>query len=126
MSNNNEVMSNLSVTDFLKLLFSGTHHYLKYTDTKYSKIDKLFNITKEADSRPEPEELDEKHDECIRENVNYNDRITCGICMTNLRNVVFKPCNHVFACNACSMRMQTKKCPCCRSNISEFINIRLP
>jgi hypothetical protein len=42
-------------------------------------------------------------------------KITCVVCQSNMRNVVFIPCNHLATCIACSKSPLLKACPLCRS-----------
>ena len=42
-------------------------------------------------------------------------KITCVICRSNMRNVIFNPCNHLATCITCSKnRLLGDKCPLCR------------
>lgn len=41
-------------------------------------------------------------------------KITCVICLTNTRNIIFGPCNHLATCISCSKNPSLKKCPLCR------------
>ena len=42
-------------------------------------------------------------------------KITCVVCQSNMRNVIFTPCNHLATCIACSKSPLLKTCPLCRS-----------
>jgi hypothetical protein len=42
-------------------------------------------------------------------------KITCVVCQSNMRNVIFIPCNHLATCIACSKSPLLKTCPLCRS-----------
>lgn len=52
------------------------------------------------------------------ENINIRDKIICVVCLSNERNVLIKPCNHVCVCNSCLDILKEKKCPMCRTDIS--------
>ena len=45
----------------------------------------------------------------------------CMICSDNKREVLFKPCNHINACKACSVRC--KKCLICKEQIQDRVEI---
>jgi hypothetical protein len=47
---------------------------------------------------------------------NLETKITCAICLSNVRNVIFEPCNHLAACITCSKNSLLKKCPLCRKS----------
>lgn len=47
--------------------------------------------------------------------------MSCGLCCTNTRNVIFQPCMHCYCCEQCSKKV--KKCPLCREIITERNNI---
>jgi hypothetical protein len=53
----------------------------------------------------------------------------CIICMTNKRVVVFIPCSHMVYCGSCAKLTHTKaenslvKCPICRVDITQMINV---
>ena len=40
---------------------------------------------------------------------------SCSICMTQERNLVFMPCNHLCACAECGFNPTINTCPMCRS-----------
>jgi len=39
----------------------------------------------------------------------------CVVCMDRPRDVILKPCNHTACCAACFMRLESRKCPVCRT-----------
>jgi hypothetical protein len=45
-------------------------------------------------------------------------KITCVVCQSNMRNVMFVPCNHLATCITCSKSPLLKTCPLCRSNFT--------
>ena len=45
----------------------------------------------------------------------------CMICTDSKRDTLIKPCNHVIACNACSLRC--KKCLLCKEAIQERVKL---
>ncbi|XP_076101677.1 uncharacterized protein LOC143071320 isoform X3 [Mytilus galloprovincialis] len=54
----------------------------------------------------------------------------CGICCTEVRNIVFFPCGHVFCCEQCVIRLQQNSpqnqrtaCPTCRRPIERSVKI---
>jgi hypothetical protein len=42
-------------------------------------------------------------------------KITCVICHSHMRNVIFNPCNHLATCITCSKNPSLDKCPLCRT-----------
>jgi len=48
---------------------------------------------------------------------------TCMICMSNMINVIIKPCNHICMCHECILKLSKKDCPCCNKPIGEISNI---
>ncbi|ADO00375.1 hypothetical protein WIV_gp032 [Wiseana iridescent virus] len=66
-------------------------------------------------------EVCQKNNKLIEENLkvaqNIQDletKITCVVCQSNVRNIIFKPCNHLATCITCSKHPLLKKCPLCR------------
>ena len=41
--------------------------------------------------------------------------LECGICCERLRDTVFLPCNHAWACRACAEELLDGPCPLCRT-----------
>jgi len=52
----------------------------------------------------------------------FNERL-CVICLSNERNVVFIPCNHMCTCIDCGSIQSIQTCPICRSNIQDKLCI---
>lgn len=51
-------------------------------------------------------------------------KITCVICRSNMRNVIFNPCNHLATCITCSKnRLLGNKCPLCRKVFENTVRI---
>ncbi len=48
------------------------------------------------------------------------DSVTCIICCDQLRNVIFRPCNHILICDDCSGKTNYVECFACRSEIVEY------
>ncbi|CCV01769.1 Putative IAP [Invertebrate iridescent virus 22] len=89
-----EVVPNLE----LKNLIDNTHDI----DCKCEECEKNDNIKKEN----------------LKVQMNVKDlenKITCVVCQTNTRNVIFGPCNHLATCISCSKNPLLKKCPLCRT-----------
>ena len=84
---------------------------------------------------------------CIQAGANDRDLLICGMCSTNIRDIIFRPCNHQYACvecvnnprfhNARNQRDATGnylKCPCVmeklmksfRSDICKRVSERHP
>jgi tetratricopeptide (TPR) repeat protein len=47
------------------------------------------------------------------------DNLSCIACQSNLRNVVFLPCNHSSMCIMCAENENVNKCPICRIHIQK-------
>lgn len=51
-------------------------------------------------------------------------KITCVVCLDNLRNIMFSPCNHLATCISCSKNfLLGKKCPICRKEFNSIIRV---
>ena len=50
--------------------------------------------------------------------------MTCIVCLTNKRSVLFLPCAHLACCNTCNSQIEST-CPVCRSDISEYKQVIL-
>ena len=50
----------------------------------------------------------------------------CVVCYTANKDTVVLPCRHMCLCIDCSqiVRMQTNKCPICRTTVSSFLHIK--
>lgn len=58
---------------------------------------------------------DEVKDKTILNNIkNLEIKVTCVVCQTNMRNIVFNPCNHLATCIRCSKSL-SNTCPLCRA-----------
>lgn len=60
----------------------------------------------------------------------YNDEEEskeCVICYTELANTAVLPCRHLCLCKKCAqiVRMQTSKCPICRTSVQMFISFKI-
>ena len=51
----------------------------------------------------------------------------CVVCYTELSNTTVLPCRHLCLCGKCAqiVRMQTSKCPICRTPVKTFINFKI-
>lgn len=50
----------------------------------------------------------------------------CVVCYTATKDTVVLPCRHMCLCIDCSQitRMQTNKCPICRTQVSSFLHVK--
>lgn len=50
----------------------------------------------------------------------------CVVCYTATKDTVVLPCRHMCLCIDCSqiVRMQTNKCPICRTQVSSFLHVK--
>jgi hypothetical protein len=67
----------------------------------------------------------EKISDEVKINVkNLQIKTTCVICQTNVRNIVFAPCNHLVACIKCSKDPNMgDKCPLCRKQFTSITRV---
>ena len=51
----------------------------------------------------------------------------CVVCYTELSNTAVLPCRHLCLCAKCAqiVRMQTSKCPICRTSVQTFITFKI-
>lgn len=51
----------------------------------------------------------------------------CVACYSSLASTIILPCRHLCLCSKCAqiVRMQTSKCPICRTNAESFINLKI-
>lgn len=51
----------------------------------------------------------------------------CVICMTDPRDTTVLPCRHMCMCSECAkvLRMQSNKCPICRTAIESLLQIKI-
>jgi len=75
-------------------------------------------------------EICSKNNKIINENLkvkesihNIETKLSCTICLTNMRNVVFHPCNHLATCITCSKHPLLNKCPLCRKTYEKTTRI---
>lgn len=47
----------------------------------------------------------------------------CFLCGDNPRNVIFKPCLHLEVCSVCFDKLPDKKCPLCKHEVEERVNV---
>jgi hypothetical protein len=60
----------------------------------------------------------------IRSNIlEMENKITCVICQSNERKILFSPCNHLATCIACSKNPLLKNCPLCRTEFDKLIRV---
>jgi hypothetical protein len=55
---------------------------------------------------------------------NLETKIRCVVCQTNIRNMVFNPCNHLATCISCFKNpLLNNKCPLCRKRFESATRI---
>jgi hypothetical protein len=60
----------------------------------------------------------------VKENIiNVETKITCVVCLTNSRNVIFNPCSHLATCITCSKNLIKNKCPLCRKTFESTTRV---
>ena len=57
----------------------------------------------------------------VSQNVSSENPLTCGICYTEEKQIVFETCGHVYCCASCSEKLTY--CPVCRSIITKRMKI---
>jgi hypothetical protein len=66
----------------------------------------------------------EKENAKVKSNIQeMENRITCIICQSNERKVLFSPCNHLATCIACSKNTLLKNCPLCRKQFDKLTRV---
>jgi hypothetical protein len=116
--------SDFSWLNVIKIGILGAHTMFNKYDKKYQKIT---DVTEKYFAKKRvPQSLNIEHDE--KSNESDDERLVCQMCLSNLRNTVCIPCNHIFTCNSCALKLieTTKLCPYCRAEVIEFTNIRFP
>ena len=60
-------------------------------------------------------------------NISDETQRECVVCFTVTKDTVVLPCRHMCLCIQCSqiVRMQTNKCPICRTQVSSFMQIKI-
>ena len=55
----------------------------------------------------------------------FQENKECEVCYNNLKNTIFLPCYHSYACEQCAIlvRLKGNKCPLCRHKINDFLLI---
>jgi hypothetical protein len=60
----------------------------------------------------------------IRSNIQeMENKITCVICQSNERKILFSPCNHLATCITCSKNSLLKNCPLCRKEFDKLTRV---
>jgi hypothetical protein len=66
----------------------------------------------------------EKENAKVKSNIQeMENRITCIICQSNEKKVLFSPCNHLATCIACSKNTLLKNCPLCRKQFDKLTRV---
>lgn len=66
----------------------------------------------------------EKENAKVRSNIQeLENKVTCVICQSNERKVLFSPCNHLATCIACSKNALLKNCPLCRTEFNKLTRV---
>lgn len=72
--------------------------------------------------KQENEYLLEKNGELI-EDKDINMEYLCVICMSDTKNCLLEPCNHLTMCISCYNIGNIKTCPCCREKVTSYKKI---
>lgn len=59
------------------------------------------------------------------ESQSVSEELLCSICISDKKNILFQPCNHLSCCELCANDLVSKKgfCPICRVEITNTIKI---
>jgi hypothetical protein len=66
--------------------------------------------------------LTKKNSELL-EDKDINAEFLCVICLTDTKNCLLEPCGHLATCIECYKTGKLKKCPCCRTTITNMRKI---
>lgn len=104
-------------TDYVNLAisFEELNEYITEKEEEYERI--VNNIITENNR------LNENMNK-IANNKNINDVYLCIICLENIKDILFTPCNHLLVCNKCISKLGDN-CPICRKEIEKKIKIYL-
>jgi rubrerythrin len=58
----------------------------------------------------------------IEKNIN-NDKGICSICFEKKIDRLCYPCGHLCMCSSCIDRIKDSKCPVCRKEVKEYVNV---
>ena len=66
----------------------------------------------------------EKENAKVKSNIQeMENKITCIICQSNEKKVLFSPCNHLATCIECSKNTLLKNCPLCRKQFDKLTRV---
>lgn len=92
---------------------------------KYEEELKIKKIKKDIEERERKiKKIEEENkylvdkNESLLEDKDINLDYVCVICMTDTKNCLLEPCNHVAMCISCYNSGNIKTCPCCRQNVT--------
>ena len=60
---------------------------------------------------------------CIQQHL-PNNKLDCGICLSNKIDVMFYKCGHIYCCENCAFKLNGT-CPICRQKYDEIVKIYL-
>lgn len=60
----------------------------------------------------------EKYIKLLEERIDERKTSLCTICIEEERNLIYFPCMHIVACTKCDQHQMIKKCPICRTKIT--------
>nr|WOZ57673.1 apoptosis inhibitor [Menippe mercenaria nudivirus] len=69
------------------------------------------------------EQQQEKQLQPLASDIDDNNGGKCIICLNNKLEVVFLPCKHMVCCKLCVLRLVTKECIACRSEIYSVVDV---
>jgi hypothetical protein len=106
---NNINLNNINniITNFNYPLIENSRKHTK-SDTKLKKENEAL--------KEQIEKLSTKADD-------INESYLCSICMTNPKNCLITPCNHLAICSVCNAEADLHTCPYCRTEISSITKV---
>jgi baculoviral IAP repeat-containing protein 7/8 len=93
------------------------HETVKLNEQKYEEVKKLNPNECGANSEASVQKTEAEPE---KENSNYES--LCKVCLEKRSNVILMPCRHVAVCSSCVFGLNDK-CPICRAEVKEKINL---
>jgi len=104
-----------------------THNTVKIEKMETERIKESICefIMSNAYYKAEAEQIEKKLKTILYEKleVDKSTEPMCTICDDRIQNIILKPCGHVCICDECYFNLEEKRCPHCRANIHDVINL---
>lgn len=99
----------------LSLLSSSGRYWRATLEQSDANIEIGVNIVENEDEETEDKFLSPAQSEHNSTSSSTDKEGICVVCMDRPRDVVLEPCGHTACCAACFMRLESQKCPICRT-----------